>query len=80
MAATRTLTLGRVLLVWLAGLLAGIQAALYLFDLYDDGVADWHSGAIAVALAAAGLGFVAWTFRRPNAAPRPIEPPAPPAA
>jgi hypothetical protein len=80
MPAARTLGLGRVLVVWLAGLAAGVQIALYLFDLYDDGVADWRSGAIGLALAAAGLAFVGWTFRPPRAAPGAVDPPATPVA
>ena len=60
------LSLGRVLLIYLAGLLAGVQGALYLFDRFDDGVADWRSGLIALAFVALGIGFVAATFRRPR--------------
>jgi len=64
MMRKREMTIGRVLLVWLAGLVAGVQLALYLFDRYDDGVADARSLWIALAMIAAGVGFVAWTFRR----------------
>lgn len=60
----REISLGKVLLIYLLGLVAGVQGALYLFDLYDDGVAEPLSGVIALAMVAAGLGFVAWTFRR----------------
>ncbi|MFL5541441.1 MAG: hypothetical protein ACJ8J0_20815 [Longimicrobiaceae bacterium] len=41
-----------------------MQGALYLFDVYDDGVADWRSGAIAVGFVAAGLAAIALSFRR----------------
>lgn len=60
----REMTISRVLLVYLTGLVAGVQLALYLFDRYDDGVADARSLWIALAMIAIGVGFVAWTFRR----------------
>lgn len=65
MRKTRELTLGRVLLVYAAGIVAGVQGGLYLFDVYDDRVADWRSGAIALAFVAAGLAIIALSFRRP---------------
>ncbi|HSU17030.1 hypothetical protein [Longimicrobium sp.] len=58
------LTAGRVLAIYLAGIAAGVQGGLYLFDVFDDGVADWRSGLIALAFIAAGLAFIAHTFRR----------------
>jgi hypothetical protein len=64
------MSIGRALAIWLLGLIAGIQVALYLFDLYDDGVADWKSGVIGLIFVAAGLLFVASTFRRGTAMPR----------
>jgi hypothetical protein len=54
----------RVLGIYAAGVLAGIQLALYLFDYYDDGVADLRSAAIAAILLAVGVSFVLWSFRR----------------
>lgn len=66
---TRELSVGRVLLVYLAGLIAGVQGALYLYDTFDDGVSEPLSGMIALAFAAAGLGFVAWCFRGRRGAP-----------
>ena len=63
MMPKRELGLGRVLVIYLAGLVAGVQLALYLFDRYDDGVADARSLWIALAMIALGIGFVAWTFR-----------------
>ena len=59
----RTLSVRRVVAVYAAGLVAGVQGALYLFDLFDDGVADWRSGAIAVALVGLGVALIARTFR-----------------
>jgi hypothetical protein len=64
MMPKRELGLGRVLLIYLAGLVAGVQLALYLFDRYDDGVADARSLWIALVMIALGIGFVAWSFRR----------------
>ena len=66
MQTERTLSLWRVLAIYAAGLVAGVQGALYLFDRYDDGVADWRSGALALALVALGVAFVARTFRSPR--------------
>jgi hypothetical protein len=59
----RELSVGRVLAVLAVGFVAGVQVALYLFDYYDDRVADPVSGLIGVAMLAAGLAFVAFTFR-----------------
>lgn len=64
MPTRRALTVGRVLVIYLAGLLAGVQGAIYLFDGYDDGVADWRSGVMALALVLLGLALIARTFRR----------------
>lgn len=59
----RPLSIGRVLLIFLFGLICGIQAALYLYDLYDDGIADIRSALIAVGMMGASLGFIVYTFR-----------------
>jgi hypothetical protein len=58
------MTSGRVLLVYLAGLVAGVQLALYLFDRYDDGVADARSLWISLAFITIGIGLITWMFRR----------------
>ncbi len=60
----REMTSGRVLLVYLAGLVAGVQLALYLFDRYDDGVADARSLWISLAFITIGIGLITWMFRR----------------
>ena len=64
--ATRitNLSIVRVLTVWASGLLAGVQVALYLFDLYDDGVADVRSAWIGIAFVAAGLGLAVRPYLR----------------
>lgn len=60
-------SLPRVLLVYLAGILAGLQVALYLYDYYD-GVADIRSALIGAAMIAAGAALAVWPFvrRRPG--------------
>ena len=64
MMLKREMNLGRVLLIYAAGTVAGVQAALYLFDRYDDGVAAYRSLLVALAFIAFGVGFIAGTFRR----------------
>lgn len=67
----RELSLGKVLLIYGLGLLAGVQGALYLYDTFDDGVSEPLSGIIALAFVVVGLGVVAGSFRRPKADARP---------
>lgn len=57
------LSLRRVLLVYAWGLVAGAQIALYLYDYFDNGVAEPLSGWIAIGLASSGL-VLAWTGHR----------------
>jgi hypothetical protein len=68
MMKTRELSLTRVLLVYAAGVAAGVQGALYLFDTFDDGVADGKSGAIGLVFLALGLAFIFRSFRKPGGA------------
>ena len=63
------LSILRVLAVWASGLLAGVQVALYLFDLYDDGIADVRSAWIGVGFVAAGLGLAVWPYLRGRSEP-----------
>lgn len=70
MGRKRELTFWRVILIYVAGIVAGVQGGLYLFDVYDDSVADWRSGLIALAFVAAGLALIALSFRRPAARSR----------
>ena len=55
-------TLIRVLSIYAAGLCAGMQIALYLFDVYDDGTADIRSLLIGLVFFALGLFFALWRF------------------
>jgi hypothetical protein len=74
MTARRDLSLARVALIYVLGLLAGVQFALYLFDTFDDGVSEPLSGAIGVLFLLVGVAVIARTFRRAPtqpAAPRP---------
>lgn len=58
------LSIYRVVAIYLLGLLCGIQGALYLYDYYDDGIADVRSALIAAGMILVSLGYVGWTFRR----------------
>jgi hypothetical protein len=58
------LSLARVLVIFLAGVLAGVQIALFLFDLYDDGTAELRSGLIGLIFLLLGLAFAIWSFRK----------------
>lgn len=57
------LSLARVLAIYAAGAIAGIQIALYMFDLYDDGIADVRSLLIGVLFLTFGLIFALRSFR-----------------
>jgi hypothetical protein len=57
------LSLARVLAIYVAGAIAGAQIALYLFDLYDDGIADVRSLLIGLVFLALGLIFALRSFR-----------------
>ena len=56
--------IGRVLLIYVLGLAAGAQAALFLYDTFDDGVSDPLSGAIALVLLVGGVATIIRSFRR----------------
>ena len=54
----------RLIAIYLMGCIAGIQGGLYLADIYDDGIADWRSGVIAIVLVLLGTGLLVQTIRR----------------
>jgi hypothetical protein len=54
----------RVVLIFVLGLAAGAQSALYIYDTVDDGVSDPLSGAIAVVFLVAGVTAVWSALRR----------------
>jgi hypothetical protein len=58
----------RVVIVYVLGVATGVQAALYLWDTWDDGVSDPLSGVIAVGFLLASSSFIAYSFARSRAA------------
>jgi uncharacterized membrane protein YfcA len=70
MSIRRDLSLLRVVAIYVLGVLAGVQCALYLFDTFDDGVSEPLSGAIGILFLLFGVAVIARTFRRaPDARP-----------
>jgi hypothetical protein len=62
----------RVLAVFILGLISGAQIALYLYDYYDDGVADPRSLLIGIVMVGFSVGFIFYSFaRKPEGAPGP---------
>lgn len=57
------ISLWRTLAIYVLGLVAGTQVALYLYDRYDDGVAEPLSGALGALFVLVGIVAVAWTYR-----------------
>jgi hypothetical protein len=64
MSTERHVSLGRVVAIFVVGVMAGAQGALYVYDTVDDGVSDPLSGGIALVFVAAGIGLIARSFRR----------------
>ncbi len=60
----RRLPFWHVIMVFLLGMVCGTQTALYLMDLYDDGIADPLSGFIALVMIAISLGYILFLFRK----------------
>lgn len=60
----QNISLLRVLGIFTLGLVSGIQIALYLFDYYDDGIADVKSLLIGIGMVAASVGFVLLSFAK----------------
>jgi hypothetical protein len=61
--ARKELSIGRVLAVFAFGLISGIQVALYMYDFYDDGVADIKSLLIGATMVVLSIAFVIFSFR-----------------
>ena len=59
-----TLSAGRTLAIVTVSLLAGVQIALFLFDFYDDGVADPLSLVIGIAILMVAIGLAVMPFVR----------------
>ncbi len=66
MARKKLLGAGSVLLVFAIGLVSGVQVALYMFDRFDDGTADWRSLVIGIAFVLFGVALIGWLFRPPQ--------------
>ena len=58
----KNITLTRVVLIFLSGLISGIQIALYLFDFYEDGIADIKSLFIGILFIIISFVFILFTF------------------
>ncbi len=54
----------RTLVVFVLGLISGAQVALYLYDYYDDGVADPRSLLIGIVMVGFSVGFIVYSFAR----------------
>ena len=61
MKRTATIGIGRLLAALVIAFAGGVQLSLYLWDVYDDRVADPWSAAIGVAI----LALAAWVGLRP---------------
>lgn len=66
---SKQITLLRVTGIFLLGLISGIQIALYLYDYYDDGIADYKSLLIGIAMGIFSIGFILISFRENNLKP-----------
>jgi hypothetical protein len=60
---TAKLSLPRVFSVFLFGLVTGIQMALYLYDYYDDGIADVRSLWVGLVMLACSIAFILYSYR-----------------
>ncbi len=63
---SKTVTFLRTSGIFLLGLISGIQIALYMYDYYDDGIADYKSLLIGIAMVLLSLGFILYTYRSDN--------------
>lgn len=61
-AKSKQMSLSRVLGIFVLGLVSGAQIALYLYDYYDDGIADSNSLLIGIGMIGVSLGFVLYAF------------------
>lgn len=63
-AKLQPLSLFRALAIYVLGLVSGIQIALYLYDYYDDGIAELESLLIGLAMAVLSICFILYSFRK----------------
>jgi len=63
MNRSKKLTMNRVFIIYTFGLITGIQVALYLYDYYDNGIADIKSLLIGMVMAVLSIAFILYSFR-----------------
>lgn len=63
---SKKIRLRRVFVIFLFGLISGIQIALYMYDYYDDGIADYKSLLIGILMVILSFGFILYTFKSKN--------------
>ena len=61
---TRQISVFRAIGFLTLGVISGIQIALYMYDYYDDGIADVKSLLIGIGMLLASTSFVLNSFRR----------------
>ena len=59
----REISVWRVVVIYLLGVLTGVQVALYMYDTWDDGTSSPLSGVIAAAFLVASVSLIIATFR-----------------
>lgn len=60
---SKELTIPRVFTIYTFGLITGIQIALYMYDFYDDGIADFKSLLIGIVMFVLSIVFILYSFR-----------------
>lgn len=63
MHKAKEITLLRAFVIFFLGLVSGIQLALYWYDFYDDGIADYKSLLIGIGMGILSIGFILFSFR-----------------
>lgn len=59
----KPITLVRATTILFLGIVCGIQLGLYMFDYYDDGIAELQTLVIGIVMVLCALGFVVLQFR-----------------
>jgi len=62
----KQLSILRAICFVMLGCISGMQIALYMYDYYDDGIADVRSLGIGIVMLLASFGIVLWSFRSPR--------------
>ncbi|MAV25122.1 MAG: hypothetical protein CMQ05_03250 [Gammaproteobacteria bacterium] len=61
--SVKPITLIRATTILFLGIVCGIQLGLYMFDYYDDGIAEFQSLVIGLIMVLCALAFVVLQFR-----------------